>query len=78
MVSFFLKFYPRQPYKTYRYGKYSKTVSAAESRNKIQKQFKNNLLKDLSANKIKKVCCLFFSQIILITLLILQKYIWLY
>ena len=40
-------------YKTNRYGKYSVTISAAELWNKIQKQLKNTLLKDLSPNKIK-------------------------
>ena len=39
-------------YKTNRYGKYSITVSAAGSWNKIQKQQKNMLLKDLPPNKI--------------------------
>ena len=42
-------------YETNKYGKYSVTVSVAESWNKIQKQLKNLLLKDLSPNKIKKV-----------------------
>ena len=41
--------------KTNRYGKYSMTVSAVESWNKIQKQLKNMLLKNLSPNKIKTV-----------------------
>ena len=40
-------------YKTKRYGKYSITVSAVESWNKIQKQLKDLLLRDLSPNKIK-------------------------
>ena len=40
-------------YKTDRYGKYSITVSAVESWNKIQKQLKSILLKDLSPNKVK-------------------------
>ena len=40
-------------YKTNRYGKYSITVSAVESWNKIQKQLKDLLLRDLSPNKIK-------------------------
>ena len=40
-------------YKTNRYGKYSITISVAESRNKLQKQLKNTLLKDLYPNKIK-------------------------
>ena len=42
-------------YKTNRYGKYSITVSAVESWNKIQKQLKNMLLKNLSPYKIKTV-----------------------
>ena len=44
-------------YKTNRYGKYSITVSAVESWNKIkiQKQLKKMVLKDLSPNKIKTV-----------------------
>ena len=40
-------------HKTNKYGKYSITVSVVEFRNKIQKQLKNVLLKDLSPNKIK-------------------------
>ena len=40
-------------YKTKRYGKCSITVSAVESWNKVQKQLKDMLLKDLSLNKIK-------------------------
>ena len=42
-------------YKTNRYGKHSITISAVESWDKIQKQLKNMLLKDLSPNKIKTV-----------------------
>ena len=42
-------------YKTKRYGKYSITVSAVESWNKIQKQLKDFLLRDLSPNKIKTI-----------------------
>ena len=42
-------------YKTNRYGKYSITVSAVESWNKIQKQLKDLLLRDLSPNKIKTI-----------------------
>ena len=34
---------------------YSINVGAAESWNKIQKQLKNTLLKDISSNKIKTV-----------------------
>ena len=44
-------------YKTDRYGKYSITVSAVQSWNKIQKQLKDLLLRDLSPNKIKTVLC---------------------
>ena len=40
-------------YKTNRYGKYSITESAVESWNKIQKQLKDMLLKDLSSNKVQ-------------------------
>ena len=40
---------------TNRHGKYSTTVSAIDSWNKIQKQLKNILLKDLSSNNIKTV-----------------------
>ena len=40
-------------YKTKRYGQYSRTVSAVESWNKIQKQFKDLWLRDLSPNNIK-------------------------
>ena len=39
-------------YKTNRYGKYSITVSVVESWNKIQKQLKDVLLKDLTPKKI--------------------------
>ena len=47
-------------YKTDRYGKYSVTVSAVESWNKIQKQLKDMLLKDLSPNKIKAIVSDFY------------------
>ena len=40
-------------YQTKRYGKYSITVSAVESQNKMLKQLKGLLLRDLSPNKIK-------------------------
>ena len=46
-------------YKTNRYGKYSITISAVESWNKIQKQQKNVLLKDLSPNKLKQLPLIF-------------------
>ena len=49
-------------YKTNRYGKYSITVSAVESWNKIQKQLKSILLKDLSPNKIKTVVINFYFK----------------
>ena len=49
-------------YKTNRYGKYSITISAAESWNKIQKQLKDTLLKDLSPNKIKTVVSHFYFK----------------
>ena len=42
-------------YKTNRHGKYSITVSAVELWNKIQKQLKYMLLKDLSPRKIKTI-----------------------
>ena len=42
-------------YKTNKYGKYSITVSAVESWNKIQEQLKDLLLRDLSPNKIKTI-----------------------
>ena len=48
--------------KTNRYGKYSVTVSAVESWNKIQKQLKNILLKDLSPNKIKTIVSNFYVK----------------
>ena len=41
--------------KTYLYGKYSVSGTAVELWNKIQKQLKRILLKDLSPNKIKTV-----------------------
>ena len=47
-------------YKTNRYGKYSITVSAVESWNKIQKHLKDMLLEDISPNKIKTVVSDFF------------------
>ena len=47
-------------YKTNRYGKYSITVSAVESWNKIQKQPKEMLLQDLSPNKIKLIVSDFY------------------
>ena len=49
-------------YKTNRYGKYSVTVSAVESWNKIQKQLKNMLLKNLSPYKIKTVVTNFYLK----------------
>ena len=49
-------------YKTDIYGKYSITVSAVESWNKIQKQLKSILLKDLSPNKIKTVVTNFYFK----------------
>ena len=49
-------------YKTDRYGKYSITVNAVESWNKIQKQLKSILLKDLSPNKIKTVATNFYFK----------------
>ena len=49
-------------YMTHRYGKYSITVSAVELWEKIQKQLKNMLLKDLSSNKIKTVVSNFYLK----------------
>ena len=49
-------------YKTNRYGKYSITVSTAESWNKIQKQLKDMLLKDLSPRKIKTIVSNFYLK----------------
>ena len=49
-------------YKTDRYGKYSITVNAVELWNKIQKQLKSILLKDLSPNKIKTVVTNFYLK----------------
>ena len=49
-------------YKTNRYGKYSITVSAVESWNKIQKQLKDMLLKDLSPRKIKTIVSNFYFK----------------
>ena len=45
--------------KTDRYVKYSITVSAVESWNKIQKQLKSILLKDLSPIKLKQLSLIF-------------------
>ena len=47
-------------YETYRFGKYSITVSAVELWNKIQKQLKDMLLRDLSPNKIKTIVSDFY------------------
>ena len=49
-------------YKTKRYGKYSITVIAVESWNKIKKQLKSVLLKDLSPNRIKAVVTNFYLE----------------
>ena len=49
-------------YKTNRYGKYSITLSDVELRNKIQKQLKNMLLKNLSPYKIKTVVTNFYLK----------------
>ena len=49
-------------YKTNRYGKYSITASAVESWNKIEKQLKSILLKDLSPSKIKTVVTNFYFK----------------
>ena len=47
-------------YKTNKYGKYSITVNAVESWNKIQKQLKDMLLKDLTHKKIKTIVSNFY------------------
>ena len=49
-------------YETDEYGKYSITISAVESWNKIQKQLKSILLKDLSPNKIKTAATNFYFK----------------
>ena len=49
-------------YKTNRYGKYSITVSAVESWNKIQKQLKDVLLKQIFPNKIKTIVSNFYLK----------------
>ena len=49
-------------YKTNRYGKYSITVSANESWDKIEKQLKDMLLKDLSPRKIKTIVSNFYLK----------------
>ena len=49
-------------YKTNRYGKYSITVGAVESWNKIRKQLKDMLLKDLSPRKIKTIVSNFYFK----------------
>ena len=55
-------------YKTNRFGKDSITVSNVESWNKIQKQLKNILLKNLSSYKIRAVVFIFL-QLLLIFIL---------
>ena len=49
-------------YKSNSYGKYSITVSAAESWNKIKKKTNNMLFKDLPSNKIKTVITNFYLK----------------
>ena len=49
-------------YKTNRYRKYSITVSAAESWNKIQTKLKDMLIKDLSPRKIKIIVSNFYLK----------------
>ena len=49
-------------YKTNKYGKHSITVSAVELRNKMQKQLKNMLLKNLSPYTIKTVVTNFYLK----------------
>ena len=59
-------------YQTNRYGKYSITVSPVELWNKIQKQLKDMLLKDLSPRKIKTIVSNFYLNHISSSL-IMQK-----
>ena len=49
-------------YKTNKHGKYSITVNAVESWNKIQKQLKDMLLKELSPKKIKTIVSNFYLK----------------
>ena len=49
-------------YETNIYGKYSITVSVVESWNKILKQLKDILLKDLSSRKIKTIVSNFYLK----------------
>ena len=49
-------------YKSTKYGKYSVTVSAVELWNKIQKQLKDMLLKELSPRKIKTIVSNFYLK----------------
>ena len=49
-------------YKTNKYGKYSITVSAVDVWNKIQRQLKNKLLKDLPPNKTKTIVSNFYFK----------------
>ena len=50
-------------YKTKRYGKYSITVCAVESWNKVQEQLKDMLFKDLSPNKITTIVSGFYFKL---------------
>ena len=78
MVQFFLRSSSTQGnltklfYKTIRYGKYSITVSPVESWNKIQKQLKDILLKDLPPRKINTIVSNFYLNQISSSL-IMQK-----
>ena len=49
-------------YKTNRFDKYSITLSLVESWNKIRKQLKSILPRDLSPNKIKTVITNFYFK----------------
>ena len=60
-------------YETNRYGKYSITVSAVESWNKIQKQLKDMLLKDLSPRRIKTIVSNFILNHISSSLIMQKK-----
>ena len=46
-------------YKTNKYGKYTITLSAVESWNKIQKQLKDMLFEDLTPTKLKQLSVVF-------------------
>ena len=59
-------------YKTNKYGKYTITLSAVESWNKIQKQLKDMLFEDLTPTKLKQLSVVFILHLFN-TSLIMQK-----